>query len=73
MTYCLGFSLIKEDARGANMKSAGTYEWGGYFSTKFFIDPEEELIFVGMSQIVPNWHGYFWDRISTLVYSAIED
>jgi len=72
-TYCLGFSLITEQAKGMNSKSVGTYEWGGYFSTKFFIDPQEQLIFVGMTQLVPNHYGYFWDRITTLVYSAIED
>lgn len=72
-TYCLGFSLITEQAKGMNSKSVGTYEWGGYFSTKFFIDPKEELIFVGMTQLVPNYHSYFWDRITTLVYSAIQD
>ena len=72
-TYCLGFSLITEQAKGMNSKSVGTYEWGGYFSTKFFIDPQEQLIFVGMTQLVPNRYGYFWDRISTLVYSSIED
>ncbi|HBL73742.1 MAG TPA: serine hydrolase [Prolixibacteraceae bacterium] len=72
-TYCLGFSLITEQAKGMNSKSVGTYEWGGYFSTKFFIDPQEELIFVGMTQVSPNRHGYFWDRVTTLVYSAITD
>lgn len=72
-TYCLGFSLITGPAKGMNSKSVGTYEWSGYFSTKFFIDPQEELIFVGMTQVVPNHHNYCWDRITTLVYSAIAD
>lgn len=26
----------------------GTYEWGGAFSTFFWIDPENDLVFVGM-------------------------
>ncbi|HZK61542.1 MAG TPA: serine hydrolase domain-containing protein [Anaerovoracaceae bacterium] len=72
-TYCLGFSLITEAAEGMSLKSPGTFEWGGYFDTKFFIDPEEELIFVGMDNITPNNHDYFWDRITALVYGAIED
>lgn len=72
-TYCLGFSLITEPAKGMDSKSVGTYEWGGYFSTKFFIDPKEELIFVGMTQVAPNDYGYFWSRITTLIYSSIQD
>lgn len=72
-TYCLGFSLITEPAKGMDSKSVGTFEWAGYFSTKFFIDPQEELTFVGMTQVAPNEYGYFWSRITTLVYSSIQD
>ena len=72
-TYCLGFSLITDEAAGMSFKSPGTYEWSGAFSTKFFIDPAEDLIFVGMVNIAPNHHGYFWNRITALIYAAIED
>lgn len=72
-TYCLGFSLITEEASGMSLKSPGTFEWGGYFSTKFFIDPKEDLIFVGMDNIYPNHFGYFWNRVTALIYGAIDD
>lgn len=72
-TFCLGFSLLTEDARGKNSKSVGTFEWGGYFNTKFFIDPQEELIFVGMTQIVPFYHGDFWNKMYAIIYGAIDD
>lgn len=72
ITYGLGFALTTEEGTGWTPKSAGTYEWGGYFNTKFFIDPSEELIFVGMSQIVPFYHQEFWGRVYALVYSAVE-
>lgn len=73
LTFCLGFSLISEKAKGLNSKSVGTYEWGGYFNTKFFIDPQEELIFVGMTQIVPFRHKGFWDKMYAIIYGAIDD
>lgn len=72
-TFCLGFSLITDPAAGMCLKSPGTYEWAGYFSTKFFIDPKEELIFVGMENIAPNHYSYIWDRITSIIYSAIQD
>lgn len=71
-TFCLGFGLITEDAKGLNSKSPGTYEWSGYFSTKYFIDPKEELIFVGMTQILPFQHSEFYDRLTAIIYGAIE-
>jgi CubicO group peptidase (beta-lactamase class C family) len=72
-TFCLGFSLITDQGKGISCKSPGTYEWGGYFNTKFFIDPKEDLIFVGMTQILGARHGELWDRLAALMYGAIED
>ncbi|GJM29181.1 MAG: serine hydrolase [Cyclobacteriaceae bacterium] len=73
VTFGLGFMVYTDDARGLNIKSPGTYEWGGYFNTKYFIDPEEELIFVGMTQISGFKYGYFWDRLYALLYGVLED
>lgn len=72
MTYGLGFALFTEEARAASHKSPGTFEWGGYFNTKFFIDPEEEMIFVGMTQIVPFARPDFWDKMYAIIYGAVE-
>ena len=73
ITFGLGFQVYTEDAKGVNSKSVGTFEWGGYFNTKFFIDPEEDLIFVGMTQIVPFYNNDFWDRMYAMIYGAIND
>jgi len=72
-TFCLGFSLLTDQGRGISSKSPGTFEWSGYFNTKFFIDPKESLIFVGMTQIVGARHGEFWDRLTAILYGAIVD
>ncbi len=73
VTYGLGFALLTEPGRAVSHKSPGTYEWGGYFNTKFFIDPEEEMIFVGMTQIVPFPRQDFWDKMYAIIYGALED
>ena len=73
VTYGLGFQLFTEAANGFNSKSVGTYQWGGAFATRFFIDPVEDLIFVGMIQILPFTHPDFWDRMYAMIYAAIED
>lgn len=71
-TFCLGFSLITDQGKGIGPKSPGTYEWGGYFNTKFFIDPHENLIFVGMTQVAGTRHGEFWSRLTAIIYGAID-
>jgi len=72
-TFCLGFNLRTDQGKGINSKSPGTYEWGGYFTTKFWIDPKEDLIFVGMMQINGFQHGEFFDRVAAILYSSIEE
>lgn len=72
-TYCLGFNLRTEEGAAMDSKSPGTFEWGGYYSTKFFIDPTEDLIFVGMTQVMPFHHGEFYDKLTAVLYGAIED
>ena len=73
VTYGLGFQLKTDAGQAWSHKSAGTYEWGGYFNTKFFIDPQEELIFVGMTQIVPFARPDFWDKMYAIIYGAIAE
>ncbi|VAW23498.1 Beta-lactamase class C-like and penicillin binding proteins (PBPs) superfamily [hydrothermal vent metagenome] len=73
MTYGLGFYLLESEANGIDSRSPGTFGWGGYFNTKFFIDPQEALIFVGMTQVVGYRHGEVWDRINAIIYGAIDD
>ncbi|MCB0685077.1 MAG: beta-lactamase family protein [Saprospiraceae bacterium] len=50
-SYGLAFGLTTPDgaAKGGN-GSEGTFDWGGYFNTQYFADPDEELIGVIMKQ-----------------------
>ncbi|MEQ9220074.1 MAG: serine hydrolase domain-containing protein [Cyclobacteriaceae bacterium] len=73
ITYCLGFSLTTEKGGGQGPKSPGTYGWGGYFNTNFYIDPREELIFVGMTQIEFSKKGGLWDRLAAVIYGSMND
>ncbi len=73
ITFGLGFRLLTDEGAGWSSKSPGTYEWGGYFNTKFFIDPKEQLTFVGMTQVLPNKRPEFWDRLTAMIYAAIDD
>ena len=52
--------------------SKGTVSWGGAASTNFFIDYQEEMIVIYMSQIKPTDHtlGY---KVENLAYQAIEN
>lgn len=60
-------SLTKDPATG----SIGEYGWGGAASTYFWIDPQEDLIGVLMTQFYPSNAYRIRNEFHTLVYQAI--
>ncbi|OEK03995.1 serine hydrolase domain-containing protein [Roseivirga misakiensis] len=72
-SFALGFTVYLDSPTKRSPKSPGTYEWGGYFNTKFFIDPEEQMVFVGMTQIAGFNNNAFWEDMYKIIYEALED
>ena len=71
-SFCLGFTLYQDKPTKKSPKSPGTYEWGGYFNTKFFIDPAQQMVFTGMTQIANFSGNDFWDGLYELIYEGVE-
>jgi CubicO group peptidase (beta-lactamase class C family) len=71
--FGLGVQVRVAAGEAANLGSVGDYGWAGAYGTTFFIDPKERLIAIWMMQR-PNLpaSAYFWRRMRTLVYTAIE-
>lgn len=69
--FGLGFEVINDLGASGELGSAGIYRWGGAFNTSYWIDPEEQLIGVIMTQIRPT-SSDITDRFRTLVYQALE-
>ena len=70
--FGLGFAVRLETGRAAMPGSVGDFAWGGYAGTKFWVDPEEDLITVLMIQN-PLASGYIGNLFRTMVYQAIID
>lgn len=71
--FGLGFGITTETGSAEKLSSVGNYWWGGYFSTSFWVDPEEDLIAVMMTQMFPTWHGEIHQKFQVLTYQAIVD
>lgn len=69
--FGLGFAVVSDVGKNGELASPGTYAWGGAFDTSYWIDPEEKLIGVYMSQARPT-KSDLGRRFSTLVYQALE-
>lgn len=69
--FGLGFSVVLDSSRAAVIGSPGAFAWGGAASTLFWIDPTEQLIVVGMTQLMPSSAYPIRDELKPMVYGAI--
>jgi CubicO group peptidase (beta-lactamase class C family) len=69
--FGLGFSVRRVAALDGTSGSAGEYYWAGLAGTRFWIDPEEDLIGIFMIQILPNRSVNFREQFKGLVYQAM--
>lgn len=71
--FGLGFAVSKSPGEAGMMGSAGEYNWGGAAGTRFWIDPQEELIGIFMIQILPHTGLEYGAEFRVLTYQAIAD
>lgn len=71
--FGLGFAQTLDVAKTQTAGSVGAYFWGGAASTVFWIDPQEELIVVFMTQFMPSTLYPIRRDLRTLVYAAITE
>jgi CubicO group peptidase (beta-lactamase class C family) len=70
--FGLGFAVSKAPGAAGMIGTPGEYNWGGAAGTKFWIDPQEELIGIFMIQILMSPVDY-GSSFRVLTYQAIAD
>lgn len=73
MGFGLGVAVNKSPGEVGMMGSPGEFNWGGAAGTKFWIDPQEELIGIYMIQILPHTGLEYGSEFRVLTYQAITD
>jgi CubicO group peptidase (beta-lactamase class C family) len=71
--FGLGFQVLIDPAEAQAVGSPGNFSWGGAASTYFWIDPEEDLITIFMTQLYPSSTYPFRPQLQQLVYGAITE
>ncbi|MBO0766997.1 MAG: beta-lactamase family protein [Hyphomicrobiaceae bacterium] len=71
--FGLGFSVTLDPARAQLLGSPGEYAWGGMASTAFWIDPQEDMAVVMMTQLTPSSTYPVRRELRVLAYQAIVD
>ena len=66
----LGMRTVADEAAVGINGSLGTIGWSGLATTDFWVDPQEELIGLFLTQMIPDT-GAVHDQYMTLVYQAL--
>ena len=69
--FSLGFSVTSAKSAERNLRSAGSFSWGGYYGTNYWADPKENLIVLIMTQHTPNSHEDLKSKIENIIYGSL--
>jgi CubicO group peptidase (beta-lactamase class C family) len=70
--FGLGFEITEHVGRSGRPGSVGEFGWGGAYATKYWVDPQERLVVVFMTQLLPSNGLDINDRLRALLYGSIE-
>ena len=70
--FGLGFAVVTNKEPPNILESVGNFSWGGAAATTFWIDPQEELIGLLMTQLLNNPHP-FQRQFKVLTYQALTE
>lgn len=70
-TFGLGFAVRMQEGIAGVPGSKGEFTWGGYAGTYFWIDPQEHIVAVYMTQAPGPTRAYYRRLFRQLVYASI--
>lgn len=71
--YGLGFAIQKDLGQSLTPISKGSLYWSGMYNTYFWIDPQEEMVAILMTQVFPYGYPDIIEGFRVLVNGAIND
>lgn len=69
--FGLGFSVVENLGTRGTPGSVGEFGWGGAYHSTYWVDPEEDLVVVYLTQIIPATGLDDYARLRNGIYQAI--
>ena len=70
--FGLGFAVVKDTSKIRGRTTKGEYYWGGMANTMFWIDPENDVVAIFMTNILPSGiYPSLRNELRDRVYSAV--
>ncbi len=71
--FGLGFRIVTDSSSRFFPNQAGSYGWGGAFSTVYWVDPKEKMITILYRQMWGSHGGELDEKFRVLAYQALND
>jgi CubicO group peptidase (beta-lactamase class C family) len=71
--FGLGFGIVTKNSSAKLGMSEGSFDWGGFYGTLYWVDPKEHLVCLLFIQNWPLPHNAIQDKFRALVYQALTD
>lgn len=71
--FGLGFSVLEDLGARGSPGTAGEFGWGGAYHSTYWVDPEEGLVVVYLTQVIPAWGLDDHAKVRALVYQAVTE
>ncbi|KAA5545029.1 serine hydrolase domain-containing protein [Adhaeribacter rhizoryzae] len=71
--FGLGFGITTAKSSAKFGIPEGSFDWGGYFGTTYWVDPTNGIVALLYTQKTPNSYGNLSDKFRAQVYQAITD
>lgn len=69
--FGLGVSVTRNAAEASGLDCVGSFGWGGFWYTTFFVDPDKKMIGICMGQLHPEGDATLNKEFKRLVYEAV--
>ena len=70
--FGLGFEVVEHVGRSGRYGSEGAFGWGSAYYANYWVDPQEDMLGMYFSQLVPNGGLDLQTKFRTLAFAAIE-
>lgn len=71
--FGLGYSVAMDLGTRGTLGSEGEYGWGGAYHSTYWVDPEEELVVVYLTQLIPSNGLDDYSKLRNGIYQAITE
>lgn len=71
--FGLGFEITTAESQATLGISEGSFSWGGYFATTYWVDPKEHLVCLLFMQQSPMLHSEIAQKFKAMVYQTLAD